>query len=135
MSPTQRSLKLLRAEGFLVATVEKWIPGMNIRQDLFGFGDLLAVSPSKRRFLIVQVTTWPNVGARLKKAKGLAALTTWLEAGGEFEVHGWKLHESRWIVSRTGVNAEASDLAEVKLSPAPKRRTKRVTEGLFAGLV
>ena len=121
----------------MVDTVERWVPKINIRRDLFGFGDLLAVSPSKRRFLIVQVTTWPNVGARLKKAKGLSNLTIWLEAGGEFEVHGWRLDPAsgRWINKRIGVNDDAEDLAEVKLSPAPKRRTKRVTEGLFAGLV
>ena len=42
-SPTQLSLKKLREEGYTVAVVEHWNSFARIRQDLFGFIDLLAL--------------------------------------------------------------------------------------------
>ena len=42
-SPTQLSLKKLREEGYIVAVVEHWNSFARIRQDLFGFIDLLAL--------------------------------------------------------------------------------------------
>ena len=81
MTPAARTLKLLRASGYLVDVVERRIPKIEIRRDLFGFGDVLAVHPVEKRFLIVQATSRPNVGARLKKAQALASLAIWLRAG------------------------------------------------------
>lgn len=43
-SPTQRSLKVLRDAGYLCAIVEKWNPHARIRQDLYGFIDILAIN-------------------------------------------------------------------------------------------
>lgn len=42
-SPTQRSLKYMRAAGYLCQVVEKWNPHARVRQDLFGFIDILCV--------------------------------------------------------------------------------------------
>lgn len=42
-SPTQRSLRYLREQGYLPAVVEKWNPHAHVRQDLFGFVDIVAV--------------------------------------------------------------------------------------------
>ena len=70
MTPSGRSLMLLRRQGYLAETVERWIPRVNRRRDLFGFADLLAVHPRDRLFLLVQATSLGNVAARLKKAKG-----------------------------------------------------------------
>lgn len=42
-SPTQRALKHWRALGYVCAIVERWNPHVRIRQDLYGFIDLLAV--------------------------------------------------------------------------------------------
>lgn len=42
-SPTQRTLAALRKLGYLAAVVEKWNHGAHIRQDLFGFIDVLAI--------------------------------------------------------------------------------------------
>lgn len=42
-SPTQRSLKHMRDLGYLCAVVEKWNPHAMIRQDLYGFIDVLCV--------------------------------------------------------------------------------------------
>jgi hypothetical protein len=42
-SPTQRSLKHMREAGYVCAIVEKWNPHARIRQDMFGFIDVLCV--------------------------------------------------------------------------------------------
>ena len=64
MTPTQRSLAYLREQGYTVAIVERWNPFARIRQDLFGFVDLLAIR--KGETLAVQ-TTSTNVSERIKK--------------------------------------------------------------------
>jgi hypothetical protein len=43
VSPTQRSLKHWRGLGYLCAVVEHWNPHVRIRQDLYGFIDILAI--------------------------------------------------------------------------------------------
>ena len=42
-SPTQLSLKKLRAEGYLVSITEKFNHFCKIRQDMWGWCDLLAI--------------------------------------------------------------------------------------------
>ena len=89
MTPTQRSLAKLRKEGWLVAIVEKWNPYVKIRQDLFGFGDLLAIRANTA--LIVQTTSGSNVSARLDKIKSSQAAKVWLESPSrEIIIHGWR---------------------------------------------
>jgi hypothetical protein len=122
MTPTARSIRLLRSEGWLADVVERWIPKANIRRDLFGFGDLLAVHSLDKAFLIVQATSRANVSARLTKARGLAELSQWLQAGGRFEVWGWSRNDQgRWDVRRVEVLAESLDAREM----SPLRRGKR----------
>jgi hypothetical protein len=42
-SPTQRSLKHMRSLGYVCAIVEKWNPHARIRQDMFGFIDIVCI--------------------------------------------------------------------------------------------
>lgn len=103
-SPTQRSLKLLREEGYLAEVVERWVPGARIRSDLFGFGDILAIGPTPvdhgpADLLIVQTTSDSNVSARVKKIKGAPAYPIVAKAM-RIEVHGWKKVGGRWRVRR-----------------------------------
>lgn len=89
-SPTSRSLDKLRAEGWLVAVAEKWNPFANVRQDLFGFVDLLAIRDGET--LAVQVTTAENVSARLAKLRSLPAVQRWIACPTrKVVVHGWAL--------------------------------------------
>jgi hypothetical protein len=119
-SPTARTLAYLRRGGWLAAVVESWVPGANVRRDLFGFADLLACHPRDGMFLLVQTTTADHVAHRLAKAKRRPELTLWLRAGGLFEVHGWARDRGgRWSVRRVAVRAE--DLAEIVIE-APRRR-------------
>lgn len=92
MTPTQRSLARLHAAGWtLVQVVEHFNPHVmphGIRQDLFGIGDVLAVSG--RRTLLVQTTSGSAVPPHMRKMLMSAALPVLLHAGWEFEVHGWR---------------------------------------------
>jgi len=86
-SPTQRTLSRLRKDGWTCAVVEHWNPYAKVRQDLFGFIDVLAIRPGET--LGVQSTTDAHIAERRKKAaKGL--LPEWLAAGNRFEVWGWR---------------------------------------------
>ena len=110
-SPTQRSLALLRQEGWTAAVVERWNPHAGVRQDLFGFADLVAVRAGRPGVLAVQVTTGSHQAARLRKALGVPALRAWLAAGNRFEVHGWAKAGPRggretWQVHRRPVRLE-----------------------------
>ena len=90
MSPTQRSLKVLRDHGATVAVVERWNPYAKIRQDLFGFADLLALAPGKGIYAIqVCSDNGGDVAERVRKILGCEHARTFVECGGFIAVHGW----------------------------------------------
>ena len=75
MSPTERTLRRLRAEGFMVEVVERWNCFSKTKKDLFGCFDLLAISPDGVTHAI-QVTTGSNHAARIKKLRAASHVTT-----------------------------------------------------------
>lgn len=98
-SPTQRSLAHLRKNGWTVCVVEKWNQFAHVRQDAFGFGDLLAMffatvgdgSLCVRRIALVQATS-DNGGNMAKRRAKILSLTTyqeWRNAGGVVLLHAW----------------------------------------------
>ena len=108
-SPTQRSLEFARRQGWLAGVVERWNPHARIRQDLFGFVDLVVVD-DQPGVLAVQATSGSNVASRLAKIRGLdtAAPARWLQAGNRIEVWGWrKAANGRWQLRRERVELEA----------------------------
>src|SRR6266496_194493 len=106
MTPTARSLRLLRQQGHVADVVERWLPRIARKRDLFGFGDIVAVHPALPGALIVQATSRPHVADRLTKARSRPELAVWLRAGGRFEVWGWFKNNGRWKVHRVEVQAE-----------------------------
>ena len=64
-SPTQLSIKKLKEEGYLVAITEKWNHFCKIRQDMWGFCDILAIRENE--VLAVQTTSASNMSARANK--------------------------------------------------------------------
>ncbi len=109
-TPTRRSLAYLRKQGYTVAIVEHWNQFARIRQDLFDFGDLLAIKPGEP-ILIVQTTTKSNQLARYKKIVSIQEAKTWLLAGGKIVVHGWadvaeEGKRKKWEVSERQVVLE-----------------------------
>lgn len=65
VSPTQRSLAHMRELGYICAVVEKWNPHAMIRQDLYGFIDVLCVKGED--IVGVQATTGSHTAARATK--------------------------------------------------------------------
>ena len=95
-SPTQRTLALLRKGGWTAEVVEKWIPGANIRKDLFGFIDVVAIRG--KEILGVQCTSYSNISARVKKIEEHDNVAAVRDAGIGIQVHGWRKKDNRWQV-------------------------------------
>lgn len=102
-SPTQRSKEFLESRGYLVAVVEKWNPHARVRQDLFGFIDLLAVKEGET--LAVQTTSRSNMSSRARKIAEHENTPTVRRAGWGIEIHGWaKDTRGRWNVKVQNVS-------------------------------
>ena len=86
-SPTQRSLALLRERGFQAEVTERWNPFARIRQDLFGWVDILALGNGQT--LAVQTTSRSNMASRAQKIAESPVLPEAISAGWSIEVHGW----------------------------------------------
>jgi hypothetical protein len=101
MTPTQLSLRYLERSGWTAAVVEKWNPFAHIRQDLFGFADILAFKQGEP-VTLVQTTTADNTSKRVKKIKANETATAWTGAGNQIVVHGWKKNPKsrRWELTR-----------------------------------
>ena len=97
LSPTQRSLAFLREQGYLVSIVERWNPHARIRQDLWGWCDLLAIR--KGEVLAVQVTA-SAVATRIKKIQESDTIAAVREAGIRVVVHGWRKNSKGRYVLR-----------------------------------
>jgi hypothetical protein len=101
-SPTQRSLSLLRSQGWRCAIVEHWNPFAKIRQDLFGVIDLLCLRDGQ--VLAVQTTSRSNVSARVKKIAESEAIADIRKCGWSFVVHGWYRDGNKWTVREVDVS-------------------------------
>ena len=91
-SANRASVKSLESDGWTVGVVEQRIPHCFITRDLFGFADLIAVSPS-RGIMAVQVTggaSTSNFHARVSKTKAEPRHAIWLASGGRIQVHSWE---------------------------------------------
>jgi hypothetical protein len=105
MTPTSRTLDELRRMGYTPAVVERWNPWAKIRQDLYGFIDILAVKEGETGVLAVQTTTTDHAANRMDKAKASPNLRVWLSCGNRFEVWGWAKRGGRgerktWTLDR-----------------------------------
>ena len=89
ISPTQRTIALLKKRGYTTAITEHWNAFAGIRQDLFGIIDVIGIHPEKFGVLGVQTTSKANAMARLKKAQKNKHLLVWYKSGNNFEIHGW----------------------------------------------
>lgn len=92
MTPTARSLELLREQGHHAEVVEKWNAHTKQRKDLFNFGDILAIkTDGEPGVVIVQTTSNSNMAARIDKIRAEPLAVAWLRASphNRIEVHGW----------------------------------------------
>ena len=117
-SPTQLSLAWLKKEGYLAEVVEKWIPGANIRKDLWGWTDIVAIRDgetvavqctswdnissrvrkiAESETIAVQCTSWDNISSRCKKIAESDTVGPVRKAGWSIWVVGWKKKDNRWV--------------------------------------
>lgn len=89
MSPTQRSLALMRERGFYAEVVERWIPGANIRRDLWHCLDILCLGDNGE-LVGVQSTSLPNIASRVSKIAESPLIARIRKAGIRVLVHGWQ---------------------------------------------
>lgn len=102
-SPTQRTLKALRDEGWaLVEVVEHWQAFGSrggYRKDLFGFVDILALGEGE--ILGVQACSRGDVATRCAKIADHPNVGAVRDAGIRIEVWGWgKMASGRWECRR-----------------------------------
>lgn len=102
VSPTQRSLKYLREQGYHCEVVEKWAFGR--RHDLWGFCDILAIREGE--VVAVQVTSRGNVNARVRKitVECEATLAVVRKAGIRIVVQGWGKLKAGWTLKEVDLS-------------------------------
>lgn len=94
-SPTQLTLKKLRAEGFTAEIVEHWLPWAKRRRDLFDCIDVLALHADHFGLLGVQTTSASNHAARRVKALANPTIELWVRTGNRFEVWSWSKRKDK----------------------------------------
>lgn len=87
-SPTKLSLDELRKRGCVAAVVEHWNAWARIRSDLFGFIDVLALSPTGET-IAVQACRRADVATRVNKIAEAEALAAVRRCGWRILVWGW----------------------------------------------
>lgn len=95
LSPTSRSLKKLREEGWEPWVVEVFNHFTKTRRDLYGIADILAYK--NHETLLVQATSGSNVAARVKKIEKAEHIDGLRDAGFRIEVWGWRKTKNRWV--------------------------------------
>ena len=86
-TPTQRTLAEMRSRGYACEVVERWNAFAKIRQDLFGFIDVLCLGENE--VIGVQATSAGNVAARVRKIAEHDNVSAVRKAGIRLLVHGW----------------------------------------------
>ncbi len=89
ISPTQRTMKKLKEEGWRPGIVERFIGPLNIRVDLFHIIDIIAIQPGN--ILGVQ-SCGQSFSEHYRKLteEHPDACWDWLQAGGQLELWGWR---------------------------------------------
>lgn len=101
-SPTQLSLRAMRELGYTAAVVERWNAHAGIREDLFGFVDVLCVGRGET--VAVQCTSKASMASRVRKIADSENLPAVREAGWRVLVHGWAKKGGRWAVDEVDVS-------------------------------
>src|SRR5437016_855312 len=124
ISPTQRTVNYLRKLGCQTAIVERWNAhvvrpdgGRGVRQDLWGFGDILAVEPDHPGALLVQCARTDDAATRIAKIKSPKVwekARRWLAAGNRIHVMTWAVRgaqgeRKRWTLRTINVGLEGEE--------------------------
>lgn len=89
MTPTERTLRWLRKQGYTCQVVERRIPHTFVTKDLFGCIDIVAIKAGIPGVLGVQVTSRAHLADRLAKVKREPRAALWRECRNDLLVVGW----------------------------------------------
>ena len=89
-SPTQRSLKHIREQGYHAEITEKFNVWSKTRHDLFNMWDILFFGNKELGVTGVQTTSGSNASARIKKLQSNPLLDEWVQCGNTAIVHAWR---------------------------------------------
>lgn len=94
-SPTERALAELRRRGYTAQVVERFNMHAKLRQDLFGFADVLGLGDGE--IVAIQATGGEggNHAARRAKLTSSPGCLAWLKAGGRVLLWSWALRGAR----------------------------------------
>lgn len=111
-APTSKlTLALYRSQGYECAVTEHWNVFARIRQDLFGFCDIMAVGHDE--VLFIQTTSKSNMSSRRKKILG-NPVARLLMATPNVRVilGGWYKAGSRWQYAEESYSSEAGFICD-----------------------
>ena len=89
MTPTERTLKLLRERNWHYAKCEFWNPWSHIRQDLFGLFDYIALD-DRQGVVGVQISSYGDIKKHITKMTANPILQEWTNRGNRALVIGWR---------------------------------------------
>lgn len=92
----------MKERGYKCEITEKWNPWAKVRQDLFGFIDILCLGDGE--VVGVQTTSYSNMSARVKKIREHENLNFVLNSGIRILVHGWHKVGNRWQVKEVEIS-------------------------------
>lgn len=141
ISYTQKTLKALRDLKCVCGVVEKFnthVGPYGIRQDLFGFIDIVALYPEGERRIVGVQSTGPSGHAEhRRKILGIPEAVTWLRAGGRIELWSWrkvpKDSGSRVLVWQPRIEEIKIEHFELNAAGMPVQRTDGVSGGAHPG--
>lgn len=124
--PTQRTLKALRDLGATCAIVERWNQFAKVRQDLFGFADILAILGPN--LIALQTTSGDNHASRRTKILAEPMALAWLKTGNMIEIHSWSKKGPRgkakkWVCRREEI--VESDFGQFPSFDNPVKMSKK----------
>ena len=90
MSNIVRSMKVLSKMGYIPWKTEYYNPWGRVYKDLYGFIDIIAISPDRRETIGVQTTSYSNIWKRKEKILKNEFSKPWLLTGHRILIHGWK---------------------------------------------
>lgn len=133
MRARERSMRYLRGLGMRVAIAEHWNPHARVRQDLFGFADLVALSMSTDRedgqIVAIQCVN-THLEDHILKIANLEAAKDWCSANGGIEIHNWVKRCANGRGSRKTWQLEQIELnpwhPEVAIAYVAKLRGKKI---------
>lgn len=96
-----RSLAHLRKLGYVAGVVERWNAHAGVRQDLFGFIDIVACKPGE--VLFVQTTSAAGIRDHIEKVMRHDNYAAVKASGARIVIHGWSKMANRWHLREVDV--------------------------------